>query len=77
MISKLSVALHKSGAMATVSYDQEDGTRTQLVVPISELPAELRQSGQYVRQSDGSWKRIERIDGERAVQVLRQLFAEN
>jgi len=74
--NKLSIALHKSGEHATVSYDSEDNTRTQLIVPVSELPAELRQNGQYVRQPDGSWRRTVRIDGERAVSLLKALLTE-
>jgi hypothetical protein len=74
--NKLSIALHKSGEHATVSYDSEDNTRTQLIVPVSELPAELRQNGQYVRQPDGSWRRTVRLDGDEAIRALRTLFGE-
>jgi hypothetical protein len=74
-INKISVALHKSADNATVSFDK-DGSRVQLVVPLSALPSNMQQSGIYARNAGGQWQRIERVDGQQALNMLRALLGE-
>jgi hypothetical protein len=72
-VRKIAVALHKSGVLATVSYTVDE-QRYQLVVPVAELPPQMRSGGQFVRDTNGTWVKVTRIDGAEAVRTLRALF---
>ena len=74
-VEKFLVSPHRDGEGVTISFDLPNGDRVQAVTELKKLPAELRAEGTYVRRG-GAWRRVLRVDGTAAVDILKALLGE-